>query len=264
MSRFEERLWRELVREHGEELARIAPRAKRGRIARPRLLAGTTVGIAGVGTAIALVLGAASSTPAFAVTQNRDGTVSIVIKQFDAIHGVNIRLAALGYRARFVEVAAGCAVPQPRALAAARARVYRNVHPVTVKQWLLRARFDPRTIPAGRTLVLPAFRVGERINFSTVHTVAGAAPACLPIPLAGRIPPVARKPLIAPGLHCIATAGRTSSERRSSGKSGPPPAGNGGPMPITASSGNNVVRLVCPAGALALPRAAARAGGRHR
>ena len=55
MSKFKDRLWRELVREHGADLAQIRrPAAKHARRARPRVLAGTTLGLAGAGTALAL------------------------------------------------------------------------------------------------------------------------------------------------------------------------------------------------------------------
>src|SRR5579863_4172071 len=111
MSRFKEHLWRELVREHGADLARLSRPPSRGRRPRPRLLAGTTAGLAGVGTAVALLLGVASSSPAFAVTQSHDGTVSVVIRQMNAVQLVNARLAKLGLRARFVPVLAGCAPP---------------------------------------------------------------------------------------------------------------------------------------------------------
>ena len=72
MSKFEDHLWREVVRQHGHDLEPAPPSPPRVkpplRRARPRVLAGTTLGLAAVGAALALVLGAASSSPAFAVT----------------------------------------------------------------------------------------------------------------------------------------------------------------------------------------------------
>ena len=57
MSNFKDRLWRDLVREHGAQLAQIdGTAARHGRRARARVLAGTTVGLAAVGTTLALVL----------------------------------------------------------------------------------------------------------------------------------------------------------------------------------------------------------------
>ncbi|MDQ6803515.1 MAG: hypothetical protein M3065_00815 [Actinomycetota bacterium] len=92
MSKFKDRLWRDLVREHGAELAQVKrAAAQRGRRARPRVLAGTTLGLAGVGITLAVVLSAASSSPAFAVTPNRDGTVQVVIQRLSGISGANTK-----------------------------------------------------------------------------------------------------------------------------------------------------------------------------
>src|SRR5579863_1942495 len=109
MSKFTDRLWRELVRDHSEELSALErEHASRARVRRPRLLAGSTVGLAGIGTVIALVLSAAGSTPAFAVTQNHDGSVSVWIRTLSGIGGANQRLHTLGVRAVAVQVMAGC------------------------------------------------------------------------------------------------------------------------------------------------------------
>src|SRR5258708_7483409 len=107
MSKFEDRLWREIVRRHAAHLGEVTrPAVKRARRARPRLLAGTSVALAGVGAmlVLALVLSAASSPPAFAVSRNADGTYTVSLQKLAAIHGANARLAALGIRARLVEV----------------------------------------------------------------------------------------------------------------------------------------------------------------
>ncbi len=181
MSRYTERLWRELVQDHGAQLAGISRSARHGRMARPRLLAGTTVGLAGVGTAVALLLGAASSSPAFAVTRGHDGTVRVVIWRIDALHSVNARLAQLGLRARFVQVAPGCAVPAPAAVAHLFARREQvHVGSVSVVRGLVHARFDPRQIPAGKTLVMTAWRQGHEVKAGSGHVVLGAVPTCLP------------------------------------------------------------------------------------
>lgn len=101
MSEFEDNLWLEVVREHGHELARAGRRGRKHRRAtRPQLLAGTTVGVAAIATASALLLGASTSPPAFAVTRNPDGTVTVSLKRPSGIAGANRELAAMGVRAQ--------------------------------------------------------------------------------------------------------------------------------------------------------------------
>src|SRR5579872_6147000 len=180
MSRFKERLWRDLVREHGADLAAISSPPRHARRPRPRLLAGTTAGLATVGTAVALLVGAASSSPAFAVTQSRDGTVSVVIKQFGAIQVVNERLAKLGLRARFVVAFAGCA--PPNALVHWFARHHGGFGSVSIARGSLSAHFNAKQIPAGQVLVMRAWREGHLVKVSAGRLIPGAVPACLPVP----------------------------------------------------------------------------------
>ena len=83
MSKYTDRLWSDLVHEHGPTLAH-ADRPEPGRVGRagvlrrPRILAGSTLGLAGVATALVLALGGtAATTPAFAITRNNDGSVLV-------------------------------------------------------------------------------------------------------------------------------------------------------------------------------------------
>lgn len=169
MSGFKDHLWRELVREHGAELAQTPAPRSRSRRRRPRLLAGTTVGLAGLGTTLALALSAAGTSPAFAVTRNHDGTWSVTVRTLDAVPLANARLAALNLRARLVAVADGCGAPVPAKVWAQRSQLL--VHGI---------RFDATQIPPGKTLVVAAFRAGARVEVSPAHLVPGAAPRCLP------------------------------------------------------------------------------------
>jgi hypothetical protein len=101
MTEFEDNLWLEVVHRHGHELAG-ARRPVRGhrRATRPQLLAGTTFGLAGAATATALLFGASTSPPAFAVTRHADGTVTVKLRQRSGIAGANKQLAAMGVRAQ--------------------------------------------------------------------------------------------------------------------------------------------------------------------
>jgi hypothetical protein len=173
MSKFTDRLWRELMREHRAELERIdRPPAPRRRRALPRrLLAGTSVGLAGAGTAIALAIGAANTTPAFAVTKNPDGTVSVTINKLAGVAGANQRLAQMNVRAVAVPVVAGCeGAPPPAAMRAILLARAAAVHGGTV-------RIDPRQIPAGKSLVLAAG--SGRVNIAQLRPgKSWTAPSC--------------------------------------------------------------------------------------
>jgi hypothetical protein len=101
MTEFEDNLWLTVVRDHGDELARTERTGHTHRRAsRPRLLAGTTVGLAAMATAAALLFGASTSPPAFAVTRNPDGTVTVNLMHASGIAAANKKLAAMGVRAQ--------------------------------------------------------------------------------------------------------------------------------------------------------------------
>lgn len=104
---FEDHLWQELVREHGHELA--APHARAPHLLRPSLAA-SGLGAAGVATALTVLMSAAGAPPAFAVTKNRDGTVTVTIREPSGIKGTNAALRDLGIRALVAATApSGCA-----------------------------------------------------------------------------------------------------------------------------------------------------------
>ena len=180
MSKFEDRLWRDLVRKHGAALAQMtrpAPRTSGHTRGRPRLLAGTSIGLAVAGTAAVLVLSAASSPPAFAVNRNSDGTWTVSIQKLAAVHGANAKLAALGIRARFVVVTQGCTVKAlpPAAVAAmslAKAGSGRAEAQIAV------AKLDPTKIPPGKWQVIPAYRINGTVHVDKGHLIQGQAPTC--------------------------------------------------------------------------------------
>jgi hypothetical protein len=186
MSKFEDRLWRQLVREHGSDLAQMRrPGAKHPWRSRPRMLAGTTLGLAGIGTAAALLLGAASSSPAFAVTRNSDGTVSVSIDRLSGIAGANQKLASLGIRAKAVAVGAGCnsnwTVNKQVILAGSERRpaAPAQLHKLAAVRAAAAARIDPGKIPAGHTVVIAAWRAGQQVRVYASRAVAGPPPLCL-------------------------------------------------------------------------------------
>ncbi len=244
MSKFTDRLWRELVREHGADLAQTRrPAAGPRRHARPRLLAGTTVGLAGVGSVVALAIGAAGTSPAFAVTSNSDGTVSVVLRAPDGITGANAKLAALGIRARFVQVLAGCAPPPPVALFASR----NAIHTMAVLRGNYQTKIDPRQIPADRTLVIASWQRSRTMHMMQVNALHGVVPRCLPW---GRV-------AIAPGCQVTIAAqapdnggngvnGGNSGQAGNSGSGNSASAGNSGPgWRRLATGGRARARATC-------------------
>src|SRR3984957_7975960 len=98
MTKFTDNLWHDLVQEHGATLAQAGrPEPGRARrLRRPRGVAGGTPALAGAGTALAFVLGAVGSTPAWAVTTSSDGSVLVTVNQLSALPQANAKLAAMG------------------------------------------------------------------------------------------------------------------------------------------------------------------------
>lgn len=100
MTKFTDRLWQDLVEEHGPALARVdrpAP-GRDGLLHRPRVLAGGTLGLAGVGVALLLALGGPATQPAYAITTNGDGSVLVKLNYNtdQNLPQVNAKLAAMG------------------------------------------------------------------------------------------------------------------------------------------------------------------------
>ena len=157
MSKFEDHLWREFVRECGTDLAQMAsPSVKQSRRVGPRLVAGG-VGLVGIGAVLTLVLGGTTTSPAFAVTRNHDGTVSVTIRRRAGIAGANAKLHELGIRAQVLpQVPVTCRDHLPMAGRGAPAPQgnFTNAH------WTI----NPRKVPAGHTLALtPATSGGSQV-----------------------------------------------------------------------------------------------------
>lgn len=110
LNRFAAELEQAIRRELG---ARRDHRLVRLLRARPRLLAGTTIGAAGTGAVLAIVLSAAGSSPAFAVTRNRDGSYSLTLRSLSAIPAANRKLSKMGLHATLVQAAANCPTQRP-------------------------------------------------------------------------------------------------------------------------------------------------------
>jgi hypothetical protein len=197
MSRFQERLWQELVRDHASVLAYpagsrdllprltiVEPRgaamlgtgALRSRrlVLRPRRLAAGLAALAAVIAAVS-ILTTTGTTPsaAYAVTQRPDGTLDISIDELTGVAGANAQLTKLGVRVRVVPVQTGCSesaqiVSVPPSLAAKVARAAEG------GGLLVR----PNLVPPGDTLALTARQAGSTVALS-YGLYRGAAPGCI-------------------------------------------------------------------------------------
>jgi hypothetical protein len=185
MSKFTDRLWRDLVREHGPDLAQLErpDPGRRRRAGRP-VLAGTALGLGGLATAAVLLFGAASSTPAFAVTRNHDGTYTIQLRSLTAITAANRTLHGMQVPVRLVPVTFSCGVSLS-------SWAHATIPPAlrTARQVAAQARVDPSKIPPGQTLAIPAWRVGHVVRVMPMSLSGTTTVACLPPPCGLEAPP---------------------------------------------------------------------------
>jgi hypothetical protein len=109
MTKFADQLFDDLMQEHGPLLADVrAPSAPRRRVAHPVRLGAVAGGAAAAAAAVGLVL-AGGASPAYAVTSNADGTVSVAVYNQSGITGANAALQKMGDKqVVIVPVKAGC------------------------------------------------------------------------------------------------------------------------------------------------------------
>jgi hypothetical protein len=218
MSSFEDRLWSELVREHGQTLAGTDARpssppwrspSRPRRSPRPRGLPGLLRSrrgpLAAVAAALtaaivvgALALSANTTAPAYAVVVNRDGSVTLTIDQLIGVSAANARLAALGVPARAAIIEAGCTAKGVRVRFPPRRN--RNGLPEPWIAGMIRPEkshpgfgglgmvIRPAGIPRGDTLLLTARWLDSTHAGTSLHAVGlnfglyrGPAPSCVPL-----------------------------------------------------------------------------------
>jgi hypothetical protein len=185
MTKFADQLFDDLMQEHGASLAdvRVPSAPTRRHAGRPVLLA---AGAAGAAVAVAAgLLTAGGGTPAYAVTRNPDGTVSLAVYQQSGIAGANQALHKLGDdRVVVVPVRVGCpsidSLPKPVGhlpwvLYAGKATGPTRV-PITVKA---------QDVPAGDILVV-GYQTSSsgkwRLTWSVSRLTRPPAPSCVSLP----------------------------------------------------------------------------------
>jgi hypothetical protein len=153
---------------------------------RPRLLAGTTAGIAALSGTLVLIFAGASSPPAFAVTTNANGTTTITLNALSAVDALNGKLASSGVHVRVAPVVQGCNAPVQMAGSAAAPATLLAQPGGGASSVQLSATADPgphaqslTDVPAGHTLVLAASHAGLQvvglINQDTAPACVGLA-----------------------------------------------------------------------------------------
>jgi hypothetical protein len=178
MTKFADQLFDDLMREHGPALARTSPPTdpRRRVTARRTLLAGgATLAVA---AAIAGTLVARNGTPAYAVTKNPDGTITLAVYQTSGIAGANARLRQLGDKQVFVvPIKPGC--PRPPAPA-----VSPRGHRITTGTAVSRdgsVTVNAQGIPAGDILVVGVGASGHT-RFGVGIITSPPAPSCVNAP----------------------------------------------------------------------------------
>jgi hypothetical protein len=142
MSTFEDRLWSELVREHGHQIPSPTISARPTR-RRPALITAGALATAAVAAAAILAATVTTSTPAYAVTSNSDGTVTVTLKDISALNGLNAELARDGLRAKAIPLAADCPT-----------RGFPNRMPAGTNPSTYTITIVPADIPAGYTAIV--------------------------------------------------------------------------------------------------------------
>jgi len=181
MTKFADQLFDDLMREHGPALAQARPPAHSRRRIRTRraLLAGG--GTLAVAAAIAGILVAGRGSPAYAVTKNPDGTITLAVYQTSGIAGANARLRQLGDKqVVVVPVEAGCpglgSLPAPA--------VSGRGHRITTQTGVSRngsVTVNAQGIPAGDILVVGVETSGHS-SLGGGGLTSPPAPSCISLP----------------------------------------------------------------------------------
>ena len=180
MSKLEERLWSDLLATHGGDLAMAASPKRREHKRALLPLTATALAIAAVAIVVVLSLSARTATPAYAVTRNPDGTLTVTINELAGISQANEKLERLGVRARARSGPLGpsCKVNSLRLSPHTMDPIMRFLHP-TMKPFAV--TIDPGAIPKDTTLLIrarlksiphPRVPVRANLNAKTLHSAA--------------------------------------------------------------------------------------------
>jgi hypothetical protein len=199
MSKIEDRLWTDLICEPGADQALAArqPPPVRRRAPRAPLAVGGLVLLGAIFAAALTLTASTSTTPAYPVTVNANGSVSVTLNEVLGVSGANEALARLGVRARIAQIQAGCTQTGEKAFPPGHEShelQERMVETQDVGEGLAGQAWviHPDAIPQGDTLLITAQLAnggrpvathdGKPISVlaSSVGLYRGAAPTCQP------------------------------------------------------------------------------------
>jgi hypothetical protein len=184
MTKFEDYLFADLMEEHRPALERlerpvVSTRTRRVPVRRAAWLTGfATAGAAAAGAGV-LVLG--GGTPAYAVTQHPDGTVTVSLTTSAGIKPANAKLRVLGDSVVLVPVGAGCpstaSLPKPRVMPGKiKITVWRPESDGTIT-------VDAHGVPAGDTMIVAVSTPSNGPTQLAATLISGPVPSCVSLPL---------------------------------------------------------------------------------
>lgn len=178
MTKFADQLYADLMREYGPALAGTRPPAASQRhfASRRALLATGAGGLAAAATAGALM--ASSGTAAYALTTNRDGTVTLALYQAAGISQANAKLRHLGDEIVVVPVRPGCpSITSLSGPAVPPAKGKMIMVEVSAKSLTVNAK----GVPAGDIMVVAADPSGIGTGM-TASLTSPPVPSCVSLP----------------------------------------------------------------------------------
>jgi hypothetical protein len=210
MTKFSDQLFTDLMNEHGPVLAgtELTASGRRHPVRRAALVAGGAGTMAVALTAGLTMLGGGAS-PAYAVTKNPDGTLTVAVSNPSGIAGANATLHAMGVKVYVVPVQDGCpsmdSLPKPILPKDGHVSMQTSLNSkdgsITV---------NASGIPAGDILVLA-------VSSTSAGTMMAGALTTPPPPSCVSLPPGSQPP--APG-----TSGQRSGHRVITNSNGAPGA----------------------------------------
>jgi hypothetical protein len=186
MTKFEDRLFGQLMTEHGHHLRAVErPAPARRRAWRPVWLATGAAGAAAAVTAAVMALGSTPASAAYSVTR-QDGAVTVSVYRTSGVAGANAALHSIHARVVVVPVRPGCpaigSLPRPRPAPHPAVWVESGVGKSGHRAVSVKIK---GSIPKGDTMIL-AFsgnpRGGSAMGAGGIIT--GPVPSCVSIPSA--------------------------------------------------------------------------------